>query len=160
MDSALPAAGRRQRGGARPESGGRRGTGRAALQAAGASAQRAGADDQPGCRVPPVAARSGPPWNHPLMHSLPERILRDEASVFTLPDRRALAYLEWGDSAGYPAFYFHGTPSSRLEGAFADGAAQRTGFRLIAVARPGVGRSTFQEGRTFRDWPADVCALA
>ncbi len=33
-----------------------------------------------------------------------------------LPDGRALAYLEWGDSTGYPAFYFHGTPSSRLEG--------------------------------------------
>lgn len=77
-----------------------------------------------------------------------------------LPDGRALAYLEWGDSTGYPAFYFHGTPSSRLEGAFADGAARRTGFRLIAIDRPGYGRSTFQAGRNFRDWPADVCALA
>lgn len=77
-----------------------------------------------------------------------------------LPDGRALAYLKWGDSTGYPAFYFHGTPSSRLEGAFADGAARRTGFRLIAIDRPGYGRSTFQAGRNFRDWPADVCALA
>lgn len=94
---------------------------------------------------------------------LPERIRADEAQVVQLPDGRALAYLEWGDSesgAGYPAFYFHGTPSSRLEAAFADGAARRNGFRLIAVDRPGFGRSTFQPGRRFSDWPADVCALA
>ncbi|MBN4678485.1 alpha/beta hydrolase, partial [Pandoraea nosoerga] len=71
--------------------------------------------------------------------SLPERIRTDEADVLMLPDGRALAYLEWGDSTGYPAFYFHGTPSSRLEGAFADGAARRTGFRLIAIDRPGYG---------------------
>ena len=94
------------------------------------------------------------------MQSLPERIRTDEAELFTLPDGRALAYLEWGDDGGYPVFYFHGTPSSRLEGAFADGAAKRAGFRLIAVDRPGFGRSTFQQGRRFRDWPEDVCALA
>ena len=70
---------------------------------------------------------------------LPDRIRADEASVLRLPDGRELAYLEWGDPAGYPAFYFHGTPSSRLEGAFADGAAQRHGFRLIAIDRPGSG---------------------
>ncbi|SON60493.1 hypothetical protein MSIMFI_01988 [Mycobacterium simulans] len=91
---------------------------------------------------------------------LPKCIRTDEFSVFVLPDGRELAYLEWGDPAGYPAFYFHGTPSSRLEGAFADGAAKRAGLRLIAIDRPGFGRSTFKQGRTFRDWPADVCALA
>lgn len=91
---------------------------------------------------------------------LPERTRTAEAELCTLPDGRVLAYLEWGDPAGYPAFYFHGTPSSRLEAAFADGAARRNGFRLISVDRPGFGRSTFQAGRTFRDWPTDVCALA
>lgn len=91
---------------------------------------------------------------------LPERVRVDEASTFTLPDGRSLAYLEYGDTAGYPAFYFHGTPSCRLEGAFADGAARRHGIRLIAVDRPGFGQSTLQRGRRFRDWPADVCALA
>lgn len=94
------------------------------------------------------------------MQTLPEDIRADEANVVTLPDGRELACLEWGDPTGYPTFYFHGTPSSRLEGAFADGAARRARFRLIAVDRPGYGRSTFQEGRTLRDWPADVCALA
>ncbi|WP_204804010.1 alpha/beta fold hydrolase [Mycobacterium riyadhense] len=94
------------------------------------------------------------------MQLLPEHISTDEASTLMLSDGRALAYQEWGDGAGYPTFYFHGTPSSRLEGAFADQAAKRTGFRLIAVDRPGFGRSTFQERRRLRDWPADVCALA
>jgi len=94
------------------------------------------------------------------MQLLPNDIRSDEATACTLPDGRELAYLEFGDAAGYPAFYFHGTPSCRLEAAFADGAAKRTGFRLIAVDRPGYGRSTFQEGRVLRDWPADVCALA
>lgn len=94
------------------------------------------------------------------MPLLPERVRDQEASLFALPGGRELAYVEWGDTVGYPAFYFHGTPSSRLEGAFADRAAKRQGFRLIAVDRPGFGRSTFQAGRRFLDWPSDVCALA
>ncbi len=91
---------------------------------------------------------------------LPERLRTDESQLHLLPDGRELAYQEWGDATGYPAFYFHGTPSSRLEGAFVDDAAKRNGFRLIAVDRPGFGRSTFQPGRRFGDWPADVCELA
>lgn len=77
-----------------------------------------------------------------------------------LADGRDLAFTEWGDSAGFPAFYFHGTPSSRLEGAFADAAAKAQGVRLIAVDRPGFGHSTFQPKRKFRNWPGDVLALA
>lgn len=34
------------------------------------------------------------------------------------------------------------------------------GLRLIAPDRPGIGRSSFQPGRTFLDWPGDVLALA
>lgn len=56
--------------------------------------------------------------------------------------------------------YFHETPGSRLEGAFADHAARTHGLRIIAIDRPGYGRSTFQNDRTFQDWPKDVCALA
>jgi len=83
-----------------------------------------------------------------------------ETRIHRLPDGRDLAYLEWGDPDGFPVFYFHGTPGSRLEGAFAGDAARAREFRLIAVDRPGFGRSTFQENRTFRDWPDDVAALA
>jgi pimeloyl-ACP methyl ester carboxylesterase len=83
-----------------------------------------------------------------------------ETQVIRLDDGRALACTEWGDPNGYPAFYFHGTPGSRLEGAFADHAARTHGFRIIAIDRPGCGRSTFQNNRRFQDWPKDVCAVA
>ncbi|WP_219459859.1 alpha/beta fold hydrolase [Nonomuraea rhizosphaerae] len=82
------------------------------------------------------------------------------ADFVPLPDGRLLSYTEWGDPDGFPAFYFHGTPSSRLEGALAAGAAARHGFRLIAVDRPGYGRSAYQDGRTVTHWPHDVSALA
>ena len=96
----------------------------------------------------------------PAPPSLPDRIGEDGFTVFQLPDGRDLAHMEWGRRDGFPVFYFHGSPSSRLEGAFADRAAARHGLRLIAIDRPGFGRSTFQENRRFADWPADVCALA
>lgn len=83
-----------------------------------------------------------------------------ETRIHRLPDGRELAYLEFGDPDGFPVVYFHGTPGSRLEGAFADPAARAWRFRIIAVDRPGFGRSTFQPGRTFGAWPADVTSLA
>ncbi|WP_208539298.1 alpha/beta fold hydrolase [Algihabitans albus] len=92
--------------------------------------------------------------------TLPETDRSDDFDLLRLPDGRDLAFMEWGDPAGFPAFYFHGTPSSRLEGAFADAAARRYGFRLIATDRPGFGRSSFQPGRQFSDWPKDISALA
>ena len=53
----------------------------------------------------------------------------DDFALLKLPDGRDLAFMEWGEPGGFPAFYFHGTPSSRLEGAFADAAARRHSFR-------------------------------
>lgn len=91
---------------------------------------------------------------------MPEHVASTEYAVHKLSDGRILAYMEWGDRDGFPVFYFHGTPSCRLEAALASAAAKRFGFRLIATDRPGFGRSTFQKGRRFRDWPEDVRALA
>lgn len=79
---------------------------------------------------------------------------------FQLSDGRVLAFTEFGDSDGFPVFYFHGTPSSRLEGVFADAAAKKHAMRLIAIDRPGFGHSDFQPHRTFSDWPKDILALA
>ena len=94
--------------------------------------------------------------------SLPsaETVATDQPRIFRLADGRDLAFTQWGDADGFPVFYFHGTPSSRLEGAFADPAARRLGFRLIATDRPGFGRSHFLKGRRFADWPNDILALA
>lgn len=77
-----------------------------------------------------------------------------------LLDGRMLACLEIGDPAGRPVLYFHGYPGSRIESRVAASDAARLGVRLLAIDRPGFGESTFQPGRTVRDWAADVAALA
>jgi len=79
-----------------------------------------------------------------------------------LPSGRLLAYDEYGASDGAPIFYFHGSPSSRLEWSLFGGEtlANRLNIRVIVPDRPGLGRSDFQPGRRIGDWPADVIALA
>lgn len=84
----------------------------------------------------------------------------ERQSTVTLADGRRLGYAEYGDAAGEPWFYFHGTPGSRFEARFASDAATRRHVRLIAVDRPGYGLSDFQRGRRIRDWPGDVAQLA
>lgn len=80
--------------------------------------------------------------------------------VFTLPDGRKLGVLETGDLRGYPVFYFHGWPGSRVEALLFERAAESAGVRLIGVDRPGIGLSDFQPGRQVLDWPHDVRSLA
>ncbi len=77
-----------------------------------------------------------------------------------LHDGRALGYAEFGDRAGTPVFYFHGTPGSRLEATLLADAASRQHIRLIAVDRPGFGLSDFLPKRRFSDWPGDLLELA
>ncbi|KAL4889795.1 Alpha/Beta hydrolase protein [Aspergillus ambiguus] len=79
--------------------------------------------------------------------------------TLTLRDGRTLGYAEYGSSTGFPLLYFHGFPSSRLEGWGFDKYPQRHGFRLIVPDRPGFGLSSFQPNRSITDWPADVQAL-
>ncbi len=71
-----------------------------------------------------------------------------------------VAYDEYGDPAGVPVIFCHGWPSSRTMAQIAEPAAWECGVRLISPDRPGIRDSTFQEGRTLRDWPAIVRALA
>ncbi|OAI38544.1 hypothetical protein AYO38_09555 [bacterium SCGC AG-212-C10] len=78
----------------------------------------------------------------------------------TLPDGRLLSYAEYGRPRGFPVFFFHGTPGSRLMGKFAHNAAADRDMRIIAADRPGFGRSQFQSRREITDWPADVIAMA
>ena len=83
-----------------------------------------------------------------------------EPRSVTLRDGRRLAYAEYGRRLGTPAFYFHGTPGGLLEGRHLDEAARLQDVRLIAVDRPGYGRSDFKKDRRIPDWPADVADLA
>jgi pimeloyl-ACP methyl ester carboxylesterase len=77
-----------------------------------------------------------------------------------LADGRTLAWAEYGDANGTPAFYFHGTPGGRLEGLWLDDAARDQHVRLFAIDRPGYGYSTFHPNRKLRDFPTDVTQLA
>jgi pimeloyl-ACP methyl ester carboxylesterase len=77
-----------------------------------------------------------------------------------LRDGRSLGYAEYGDLAGKPAVFFHGTPSSRLFHHPDESIAVSLGARIITMDRPGFGLSDFQPGRTLLDWPDDVVELA
>lgn len=83
-----------------------------------------------------------------------------DSHVMTLSDGRALGWIEFGVSDGWPIFGFHGTPGSRLQMGIDEAAVRRAGVRLIAPDRPGYGLSSFQPGRRLIGWPADVVQLA
>ncbi|RFU25448.1 hypothetical protein B7463_g10887, partial [Scytalidium lignicola] len=79
--------------------------------------------------------------------------------TLALRDGRVLGYAEYGSPTDFPLLYFHGYPSSRLEGWGFGNIPQRHGFRLIVPDRPGFGLSSSQPQRRIMDWPADVKAL-
>lgn len=81
---------------------------------------------------------------------------------FQLPDGRKLGYDEYGVSNGKPLFYFHGSPSSRLECALYvnEDLLLPLDVRLIAVDRPGMGLSDPKPNLRMLDWAKDVTALA
>ena len=82
-------------------------------------------------------------------------------NLLTLPDKRWLAYAEYGNPNGHPLLYFHGGGSSRLEPLLlGDDVFSRLGLRVIAPDRPGIGQSDFQAKRGFSDWVKDVEVLA
>jgi len=49
--------------------------------------------------------------------------------------------------------YYHGWPSSRLQAGLAHHLALERGLRLIAMDRPGMGRSSLERGRLLDSWP-------
>ena len=73
-----------------------------------------------------------------------------------LPDGRVVAIEEYGNPAGPVVLYFHGWPASRLEA----GLIPDLPVRLLALDRPGYGRSSPHPGRTLLDWPRDVADVA
>ncbi len=73
---------------------------------------------------------------------------------------RVVGFAEYGAAGGVAIFYFHGWPGSRIEAGLLDDAAHAVGARIVAVERPGYGRSTFVRGRKLGSWPLDVHLLA
>lgn len=67
--------------------------------------------------------------------------LRGESDLLTLPDGRRAQFWQGGAASGPVVFFFHGCPDTRLAARTGDAAARRGGVRLVAVNRPGYGRS-------------------
>jgi pimeloyl-ACP methyl ester carboxylesterase len=80
--------------------------------------------------------------------------------VLELPDGRLIGYAEFGGPTGWPVFFFHGLPGSRLSGRLTDADALALGARVIALDRPGYGLSDDQPRRRLIDWPTDVANCA
>jgi pimeloyl-ACP methyl ester carboxylesterase len=91
---------------------------------------------------------------------VPEVTPQTEDRRIRLADGRALGFAEFGEPLGFPCLYFHGWPGSRLEAGLFDEAGREQNLRIIAVDRPGVGRSEFQTKRRLVDWPQDIETLA
>src|SRR2546428_4321390 len=86
--------------------------------------------------------------------------------TITLLDGRTLGYALYGPSNGRPVLYFHGTPSSRLEllilnryGIDAELLLQQAKLRCIAIDRPGMGLSDYNDKASFLLFSDDVKQL-
>lgn len=72
---------------------------------------------------------------------------------------RTLSYLEYGDPQGTPLVFLHGTPGSGLLGALFRDGARRTETRVLAIDRPGYGRSSSWPDRALSDTGDFVTAV-
>jgi len=69
----------------------------------------------------------------------------------SLPEDRTVTYSRYGLPNGTPVLFFHGTPGSRRFAQLFDTIAGSTGVQLLAIDRPGYGRSTPWPDRSVRD---------
>jgi pimeloyl-ACP methyl ester carboxylesterase len=76
-----------------------------------------------------------------------------EPQFWEISPGRLLAWNEYGDPAGRPVMYYHGWPSSRVQAGLAHHLAKDRGLRLIAMDRPGMGRSSIEARRSLESWP-------
>lgn len=73
---------------------------------------------------------------------------------------RILSYALYGDARGTPVYYMHGFYGSRIEAMLAAEAARKCGLQLIAVDRPGVGRSSFEPEISLESWATIIGEFA
>lgn len=84
----------------------------------------------------------------------------DDSQVFQLKMGRKLGFAEYGAKDGYPVFYFHGYPGSRLEAGLMKDNWERNDIHIVSVDRPGMGYSDHKPHRTILDQPDDIMELA
>ena len=103
-----------------------------------------------------LPAAPGPTQGPPYCRAVPA----PPPTLVPLPDGRSLAVDDVGDPDGVPVLCLHGTPDSRRARHPDDGLAASAGVRLLAVDRPGCGRSDPHPGRTLGSVADDLAALA
>ncbi|MCP5425288.1 MAG: alpha/beta hydrolase [Gammaproteobacteria bacterium] len=89
-----------------------------------------------------------------------DRSLEIEPRTITLSDGRRLSFQCYGADRGHPIYFMHGFPGSRLQAALVRLKAEQAGVKLIAIDRPGFGRSSFHGKRSILGFAADVEQLA
>lgn len=85
---------------------------------------------------------------------------REGAQVLRLAGGGTLGFREYGDPQGSPILFFHGWPSSSVQGICLHGIGRQRRLRVISPDRPGMGSSTRLPGRTFLHLPPLVEELA
>lgn len=74
-----------------------------------------------------------------------------------LRDGRMLSFSECGNiESGIPVLFCFGLMTSSVAAMFAHFAALQNNLRIVAVDYPGIGESTFQEGRSLSSWGDDM----
>lgn len=91
---------------------------------------------------------------------IPSSLPAEHTHSFTLKSGKKLAYLDLGDPNGIPVFYFHGWPSARIQALSFQENAQKFGFRIISIDRPGIGQSEPIPKRTLQHIPPLIEELA
>jgi pimeloyl-ACP methyl ester carboxylesterase len=83
---------------------------------------------------PARPVRRGPSYSEPVRSD-------DDGDLLRLPDGRRAQIWRGGADAGPVVFFAHGCPDSRLAACSGAAAARRAGVGLLAMNRPGYGRS-------------------
>ena len=90
---------------------------------------------------------------------LAQKVGSQDFFTLRLTSARLLAWSEFGKVDGVPVLFFHSSGSSRLEAKLFHQHALRAGIRLIAVDRPGIGRSEFYFSSTPGPFARDLVEL-
>src|SRR5262249_41727600 len=88
----------------------------------------------------------------------PDAVVKTDQAM-QLPDGRMLAFAEYGSPEGAVLVACQGYPGSRLEAVAFSAHAAQANVRVISLDRPGFGRSSFLDRRSFLDWPNHLLAL-
>lgn len=109
-----------------------------------------------GASAPPGEADATAPEHRPVIWFGSDR----SDGVIALAGGRRVGVAQFGRPTGTPVIWCHGGLSSRIDAALVGGAAARDGIRLIALDRPGIGRSSLAPDDGLLRWPRIVAECA